>query len=169
MTEALVTWVHYGGNMTNVPSRRVDANVDSTASSNPRCTVTRYQDNEGNLLVGYADFHYVDEPEKPGYSYYVPRLDTNEPIRRIRPGYDIMSVNPLWTLAWVPYKARDPLPRGAVEGGYITDVGTTYIALVYRAGAGSFKIGQYVAGHSVAYYVFYGAKTATEFWILVRI
>ena len=69
----------------------------------------------------------------------------------------------------VLYKAGDALPRGAVEGGYIIDEGITYIALVYRAGAKSFKIGQYVAGHSVAYYAFNGAKTATEFWILVQI
>ena len=82
-TVAPVTWVHYGGNVANVPSRRDDANVDSTTWYNMRRTVARYQDSQGNLHVGYAHFHYVNEPEKPGNSYYVPRLTENEPNRNM--------------------------------------------------------------------------------------
>ena len=167
-TDAPVTWVHYGGNVANVPSRRVDSSRHYSTS----CTVARYQDGQGNHHLGYADFAYQNEPEKIGDAWIPPVWTEGAETVSQWPNYEIMSVSPFCTLAWVPYKAGDVLPRGAVEGGYMIGEGPTYSVSVYRADAGlrgALKFGEYAAGHSVAYYCFYGVRTATEFNILVRI
>ena len=162
-TDASITWVHYGNNVANIPSRR----VDSARYYNPTCTVVRYQDDQGNLHLGYADLNYPNQPEKPGDAWFAPVWIEGELTVSQWPDYEIMSVSPFCTLAWVPYTAEDVLPRGAVEGGYLIGEGPTYSISVYRAGA--LKFGEYAAGHSVAYYYYNGVKTATEFDILVRI
>ena len=162
-TDVPITWVHYGDNVANIPSRR----VDSARYYNPPCTVARYQDSDGNLHLGYADY-----PEKPGDAWFPPVWSQGAATVTQWPNYEIMSVSPFCTLAWVPYKAGDALPCGAVEGGYMIGECPTYIVSVYRADAGlrgALKFGEYAAGHSVAYYYFNGVQTATEFDILVRI
>ena len=85
------------------------------------------------------------------------------------PDYEVLSVSSNCTLAWMSYTPGDILPISAVQTGYITAVGHTYTARIYRTDIDSLKFGVYVPGENAAHYPYFGDKSSSVFDILVQV
>ena len=84
--------------------------------------------------------------------------------------YYLLVVSESCSVAWVPYTAGNQLPRGAVEGGYLNSLGTTYCMRVWDAARNpAYTYGYYAPSIGLGYYVWYGAKTTTQMDILVQV
>ena len=69
----------------------------------------------------------------------------------------------------MPCTHGDILPTSAVQTGYITAVGHTYTARIYRSDIDSVKSGVYVPGESAAHYPYHGDQSSAIFVILVEV
>ena len=83
--------------------------------------------------------------------------------------YEFLSVSPRYTFVWVPYKAGDMIPAGALKLGYMAGKGPSYSVRVYLADINTFTFGVYITGDSVGYYTYWGVKTLNEMYILAQI
>ena len=84
--------------------------------------------------------------------------------------YYLLVVSESCSVAWVPYTAGNQLPRGAVEGGYLNSLGTTYCMRVWDAARDpAYTYGYYAPSNGLGYYIWYGAKTTTQMDILVQV
>ena len=83
----------------------------------------------------------------------------------------VLTVNPVCTLAWVPYVAESTLPKNALVCGHLAAAGPTYCARIRQLDAGNTRIifGYYSEWHKVAYYGFHGTKESVEMDILTRV
>ena len=83
----------------------------------------------------------------------------------------VLTVNPLCTLAWVPYIAGSTLPANALVCGHLTAAGPTYCARIRMLHNGNIIIlfGYYSEWYKVAYYAFYRTKESAEMDILTRV
>ena len=70
-------------------------------------------------------------------------------------------------LFWVPYTGGDPLPSGAVVGGYLTDGTATYVARTYFLS--DVPNGYHNTETEKIYYASEGAKISSTMEILVLI
>ena len=86
-------------------------------------------------------------------------------------GYYLLVVSDSCSVAWVPYSAGNPLPRGAVKGGYLDSLGTTYCIRVsdMHTTEPAHVFGYYVPSIGFGYYAWWGCKTTTQMEILVQI
>ena len=87
------------------------------------------------------------------------------------PDFYLLVVSDFCSVAWVSYTVGNPLPRGAVEGGYLSSLGVTYCMRVWVAyGQGLTQaLGYYAPVTGLGYYVWLGSKTATQMEILVQV
>ena len=83
--------------------------------------------------------------------------------------YELLSVSPKCTLVWVPYKAGDVMPPGALKLGYLTGEGHSYSIRVYLFDRDIYAYGVYITGDSVGYYTYNGVKTLTVMEILTQV
>ena len=113
-----------------------------------------------NIYLGH-----VTTPSRAKPAYFP--VDGNEV--RENTNYELLSVSPNCSLAWIPYTTGDTVPAAAQKLGYVTGVGPTYSVRVYRPDLNTDKFGMYAAGDSVAYYPFMGVQSATEVDILVKV
>ena len=119
--------------------------------------------------------HRIAQDVHPGIGF--PQTQENchftPPSRREKlapwPDYELLSISSNCTLAWMPYTPGNILPTSAVQTGYITAVGHTYTARIYRSDLDSVKFGVYVPGESAAHYPYFGDKSSTLFDILVQV
>ena len=81
----------------------------------------------------------------------------------------VVTVNPVCTMAWIPFVAGSTLPRTALACGYLAVVGPTYCARIITAEDGELTFGYYVEADEVAYYAWGGASRATKMDILIRV
>ena len=68
-------------------------------------------------------------------------------------------------LFWVPYTGGDPLPSGAVVGGYIADVTPTYVAR--KQYSTNLACGYYNTECEMIHYESSGARTSSTMELLV--
>ena len=122
------------------------------------CHVGRVSVN-GDLLVGSANLPgqnwitYI--AYDGGHTYY--------------PTKELLTIHPNCTMAWLPYKAGDVLPPGAMVTGMLANSRGLYSSLSFHAPANLWVIGTYAEGDTVAYYVFSGSNAVTQFDILVSV
>ena len=83
--------------------------------------------------------------------------------------YYLLVVSESCSVAWVPYTAGMPLPRGTVEGGYLELFGATYCMRVWNTQAATYLYGYYAHSSGLGYYAYYGSKTTTQMDVLVQI
>ena len=83
--------------------------------------------------------------------------------------YYLLVVSDSRSVAWVPYTAGNPLPRGAVEGGYLNSLGTTYCMRVWNMRESTYLYGYYAQSSGMGYYAYWGSKTTTQMDVLVQI
>ena len=83
--------------------------------------------------------------------------------------YELLSVNPKCTLAWVPYKAGDAIHAGALKHGYMAGEGHSYSIRAYLADINTYVYGEYISGDCVGYHPYYGVSTLNEMYILAEI
>ena len=84
----------------------------------------------------------------------------------------VLTVNPICTLAWVPYVAGSTLPKNALVCGHLAAAGPTYCARIrHLLHNGNIRIifGYYSEWYKVAYYAFQGTKESTEIDILTHV
>ena len=118
----------------------------------------------GRMVVG--ENIYIGHVDKPNAAGYFP-IDANED--RETTNYEILSVSPNCSLAWMPYITGDTVPVAALKLGYVTGKGPTYSIRVNRLDLNTDKFGVYATGDNVAYYYFFGSQSATEVDILVQV
>ena len=154
--ENCVTWktndVETGG---SVPERLVEEFAILTS----RSAVGRIQIGE-DIHVGI-----VDRVAASGDAFFV--VQGSEYFEGTN--YKLLTVSPTCSLAWVPYRAGDPLPDQAVVAGYLSGSGPTYSIRVWRQDIVSFKFGVYVTGKNTAWYPYHGVATVSDVEILVQI
>ena len=104
---------------------------------------------------------------------YGPHIYVNHQGKRIGADYGSNNVIEVLTttagcpLFWVPYTGGNPLPVGAVAGGYLSSGKVTYIA---QKGVGSIPtFGYYNTDTEFIYYEFQGVQYSTAMEILVLI
>ena len=78
---------------------------------------------------------------------------------------EFLSKDPACPVPWMPYKAGEPLPVGAVTGGRLNDGSATYVAKIIHDGNANF--GYYDPILSLAYYEWSGVRTATSMELFV--
>ena len=126
-----------------------------------------YQYALGRMIRG-SDIHLgsVASPgEDVGAFFAIDRVDeVHEPTN-----YELLSVGPRCTLVWLPYKAGDVMPPGALKLGYVSGEGHSYGIRVYLADINSYGYGIYMTGDSVGYYTYHGVQTLIEMEILAQI
>ena len=113
---------------------------------------------EGELLVGQA--------YRPGQDWYTYIAEDGNWM--IFSNEDLLTVHSNCTMAWVPYKAGDSLPREAVVTGMLANGRRLYSSLSWHTPC-CWRIGSYTEGDTVAYYVHSGSKAVTDFDILVEV
>ena len=113
-----------------------------------------------NIYIGH-----VDLPELPGTAFFP--IDGSE-VPEVT-NYEVLSVSPNCSLAWMPYTTGDTVPAAALKLGYVTGVGPTYSVRVHRPDMNTDKFGVYATGDTAAYYPYFGAASATEVDILVQV
>ena len=104
--------------------------------------------------------------DKPNAAGYFP-IDGNEERKTI--DYELLSVSPNCSLAWMPYTTGNTVPAAALKLGYVTGKGPTYSIRVYRPDLNTDKFGMYAAVDKIAYYPYKGARSATEVDILIQV
>ena len=109
---------------------------------------------------------YIGHEDKLNAAGYFP-IDGNE--ERETTNYEILSVSPSCSLAWVPYTTGTTVPAAALKIGYVTGKGLTYSIRVYTPDENLDKFGVYATGDNVAYYPLFGVLSATEVDILIQV
>ena len=84
-------------------------------------------------------------------------------------GYYLLVVSDSCSVAWVPYTAGNPLPRGAVEGGFLNSLGATYCMRVWNPPEATYLYGYYAQSSGLGYYAYWGSKTTVQMDILIQV
>ena len=120
----------------------------------------------GRMIIGQNIYlGHVNKPRRANPAYFP--IGGNEV--RENTNYELLSVSPACSLAWVSYTTGDMVPAAALKLGYMTGVGPTFSVRVYRPDLNTDKFGVYAAGDSVAYYPYRGVHSVTEVDILVQV
>ena len=119
--------------------------------------ISRVSD-DGELLVGQA--------YNPGQDWYTYIAEDGNWMRFSNE--DLRTVHSNCTMAWVPYKAGDSLPRKTVVTGMLADGRRLYSSLSWHTSC-CWRIGSYAEGDTAAYYMHGGSKAVTDFDILVEV
>ena len=118
----------------------------------------------GRMGIGQNTYlGHINLPERKGY-FTIDNSEVPEPTN-----FEVLSVSPSCSLAWMPYTTGDTVPAAALKLGYVTGVGHTYSIRVQRPDLNTDKFGVYAAGDAAAYYPFHGVISATEVDILVQV
>ena len=102
---------------------------------------------------------------------YDPHIWANDQGERFSVDYgsdnavEVLSTTAGCPLFWVSYTGGNPLPVGAVAGGYLVDGTVTHVAL--KMYASSVAYGYYNTDTEMVYYEFGGAQYSTTMEILV--
>ena len=83
--------------------------------------------------------------------------------------YKLMVVSPNCSVAWVPYRTRDPLPDDVIVAGHVIGFGSTYNIRLWRQDIGLMKYGVYLTGKDSAWYPFFGVVDVRDVEILVQV
>ena len=83
--------------------------------------------------------------------------------------YDLLSVSPNCTLAWLPYSPGDRVPLRALPIGMLSDTGPTYSIRFRREDINADAYGVYIPGQSVGYSPHFGGTSVTGIDILVKV
>ena len=111
-----------------------------------------------DFLIGHggADyFSYFSERSTGGQHYGM--------------GSFVLTVNPVCTVAWIPFDAGSTILGNALLCGYLAAVGPTYCARMVRAEDKEITFGYYDEVDEMAYYAWGGLARATEMDILIRV
>ena len=87
------------------------------------------------------------------------------PVYETDQDIEFLTIDPVCTLPWMPYRAGGLLPAEVISGGHLSDGSPTYVVKVIHSGTELF--GYYDTGSELAYYEIGGARTTTSMEMLV--
>ena len=81
----------------------------------------------------------------------------------------VLTVNPVRTLAWLPYTAGSTLPQNALVCGHLVALGPTYCAEIWLPNDQRMIFGHYPHEGPMGYFAYFGILEATEMDILTKV
>ena len=101
--------------------------------------LARWQDLQGNLLIGYM---LKTRRQQVAYFEYIIETHLKSPYR----GCDLITIADDCSVAWVKFTIGDPVPLNAAETGYIIGHGTVYVGRYLRTDKPTYRFGFYMRG-----------------------
>ena len=101
--------------------------------------LARWLDGQGNLLIGYM---IKRTKGNMAYFEYIVETWVEAPFT----GCDLITIATDCSAAWVHFNIGDPVPKNAVETGYIIGHGPVYVGRYIRPDTLAYRFGFYVAG-----------------------